>query len=636
MRELIGSYLTRDLSRRGLLESLVGLGFTAAAAESLIRPLDAAEAVGAADGPGFDKVSGTGGEAVVAQMKAAGVEYLFTNPGSFEVGLFDAFLGQPGMQLIVSLHEGLVVSTADGYHRMSGKPAFLNLHVIAGTAQAAGQMYNAARDGSALVVTAGLNDNEMWSDEGTLAPRPGYDQKDVNRQFTKISWEAREPRSLALMVRRAFKAATMAPGGPVYLAMAHHALEAKGVEQGILPGKRFIANARPRPARDAVEKAARMLVEARNPMLVAGDEVWKAGAQDDLIRLSEALGLPVSYLLQGYWNFPSRHPHYVGRFSMNSAVAKRGMDVVMSVGAPDFGGRVVPRAPEAPLDAKFVRMGMNTGNLGRNYPLDLALVGDVREGLRDLTDAVESLTTADRRAKIAKPRSERLAAMSQEVLRKAAAAAKANAGGSPVHADELGAALARNIDKHAVFVSENLTGKHGLLKLGHREDEVMWLANTGLGLGWGVGAAAGAKLAAPDRDVICSIGDGSVMYSSAGFWTQARYEIPVLTVVWNNRNYQTVRHAYHRYKGSMAESDRYTGMYLGDPDIDFVKLAESQGVSGERVESGADLDAAFQRGRRAIREGRPYILDVNVARYGGGAASTWHQKFSLANQGKPA
>ena len=636
MRELIGSYLTRDLSRRGLLESLVGLGFTAAAAESLIRPLDAAEAVGAADGAGFDKVSGTGGEAVVAQMKAAGVEYLFTNPGSFEVGLFDAFLGQPGMQLIVSLHEGLVVSTADGYHRMSGKPAFLNLHVIAGTAQAAGQMYNAARDGSALVVTAGLNDNEMWSDEGTLAPRPGYDQKDVNRQFTKISWEAREPRSLALMVRRAFKAATMAPGGPVYLAMAHHALEAKGVEQGILPGKRFIANARPRPARDAVEKAARMLVEARNPMLVAGDEVWKAGAQDDLIRLSEALGLPVSYLLQGYWNFPSRHPHYVGRFSMNSAVAKRGMDVVMSIGAPDFGGRVVPRAPEAPLDAKFVRMGMNTGNLGRNYPLDLALVGDVREGLRDLTDAVESLTTADRRAKIAKPRSERLAAMSQEVLRKAAAAAKANAGGSPVHADELGAALARNIDKHAVFVSENLTGKHGLLKLGHREDEVMWLANTGLGLGWGVGAAAGAKLAAPDRDVICSIGDGSVMYSSAGFWTQARYEIPVLTVVWNNRNYQTVRHAYHRYKGSMAESDRYTGMYLGDPDIDFVKLAESQGVSGERVESGADLDAAFQRGRRAIREGRPYILDVNVARYGGGAASTWHQKFSLANQGKPA
>ena len=636
MRELIGSYLTRDLSRRGLLESLVGLGFTAAAAESLIRPLDAAEAVGAADGAGFDKVSGTGGEAVVAQMKAAGVEYLFTNPGSFEVGLFDAFLGQPGMQLIVSLHEGLVVSTADGYHRMSGKPAFLNLHVIAGTAQAAGQMYNAARDGSALVVTAGLNDNEMWSDEGTLAPRPGYDQKDVNRQFTKISWEAREPRSLALMVRRAFKAATMAPGGPVYLAMAHHALEAKGVEQGILPGKRFIANARPRPARDAVEKAARMLVEARNPMLVAGDEVWKAGAQDDLIRLSEALGLPVSYLLQGYWNFPSRHPHYAGRFSMNSAVAKRGMDVVMSVGAPDFGGRVVPRAPEAPLDAKFVRMGMNTGNLGRNYPLDLALVGDVREGLRDLTDAVESLTTADRRAKIAKPRSERLAAMSQEVLRKAAAAAKANAGGSPVHADELGAALARNIDKHAVFVSENLTGKHGLLKLGHREDEVMWLANTGLGLGWGVGAAAGAKLAAPDRDVICSIGDGSVMYSSAGFWTQARYEIPVLTVVWNNRNYQTVRHAYHRYKGSMAESDRYTGMYLGDPDIDFVKLAESQGVSGERVESGADLDAAFQRGRRAIREGRPYILDVNVARYGGGAASTWHQKFSLAEQGKPA
>lgn len=635
MRDLIGSYLTQNLSRRGLFEQLVAFGLTAAAAESLIRPLDAAEAVGAGDDAGIGKVSGTGGDAVVAQMKAAGVKYLFTNPGSFEVGLFDAFHAQNDMQLIVSLHEGLVVSTADGYHRMSGNPAFVNLHVIAGTAQAAGQMYNASRDGSALVVTAGLNDNEMWSDEGTLAPRPGYDQKDVNQQFTKISWEAREPRSLALMVRRAFKAATMPPGGPVYLALAHHALEAKGVEQGILPGERFMANPRPRPSKDAVARAARLLVEARNPMLVAGDEVWKAGAQDDLIRLSEALGLPVSYIQQGYWNFPSHHPHYAGRFSMKSDIAKAGMDVILSIGSPDFGGRVVPQTPEAPLDAKFIRMGMNTGNIGRNYPTDQAMVCDVREGLRDLIDAVESMTTADRRAKIAKPRSANLAATSQEALRKTAEAARANSGQSPIHSDQLGAAMARGIDKHSIVVGENLTGKHGHLRMGHRDDEVMWLSNTGLGLGWGIGAATGAKLAAPDRDVICSIGDGSVMYSASGFWTQARYEVPVLTVVWNNRNYQTVRHAYHRYKGNMAGSDEYTGMYLGDPDIDFVKLADSQGVSGEQVNSSADLDAAFKRGRKAIRDGKPYVLDVNVARYGGGADSTWHQKFSLAKQGKP-
>jgi thiamine pyrophosphate-dependent acetolactate synthase large subunit-like protein len=162
----------------------------------------------------------------------------------------------------------------------------------------------------------------------------------------------------------------------------------------------------------------------------------------------------------------------------------------------------------------------------------------------------------------------------------------------------------------------------------------MWLGNTGAGLGWGIGAATGAKLAAPDRQVICSIGDGSVMYSASGFWTQARYNIPVLTVVWNNHNYQTVRHAYDGYKGKMHASGHYAGMYLGSPDIDFVKLAESQGVKGERVTAGADLDAAFKRGVDATRDGKPYLVEAVISRYGGGAESTWYEKFSLAEKRK--
>src|SRR4030095_11588059 len=128
----------------------------------------------------------------------AGSEYLFTNPGSFEVGLFDAQITS-GVPLIMGLHEGIVIAMADGYHSASMKSEFVNIHVVAGTAQATGQLYNASRDGSALVITAGLLDNEVWSDESILAPRPGYDQKEVTRQFTKISWEARQGASLPLM-----------------------------------------------------------------------------------------------------------------------------------------------------------------------------------------------------------------------------------------------------------------------------------------------------------------------------------------------------------------------------------------------------------------------------------------------------
>jgi len=211
---------------------------------------------------------------------------------------------------------------------------------------------------------------------------------------------------------------------------------------------------------------------------------------------------------------------------------------------------------------------------------------------------------------------------------------RGNIGLSPIHPDELGWAMEQELDPNAIIVSENLTGSNQFFSTGFRDDEKTWVGTSGYGLGWGIGAATGAKLAAPDRQVVCSIGDGSVMYSASGFWSQARYQVPVLTVVWNNRNYQTVRNAYVRYNGKMNAANRYTGIYLGDPDIDFVQLAGSQGVDGSRVENSADLLAGLGRGIAATRAGEPYLLEVVVDRKGDGADSDWHQKFSLAEQRK--
>src|SRR5207237_3311891 len=169
--------------------------------------------------------------------------------------------------------------------------------------------------------------------------------------------------------------------------------------------------------------------------------------------------------------------------------------------------------------------------------------------------------------------------------------------------NQLAIELDQALDPNAIIVSENYTGPHVLFKFGYRADEKMWISASGTGLGWGIGAAIGAKLAAPDRLVVCSIGDGAVMYSASGFWTMKRYDVPVLTIVWNNRNYQTVRQNFAIYSGRMKGTGKYPGMYIGDPDIDFVKLAESQGVRDERVTAGAGLGAALTRGTQATREG---------------------------------
>ncbi len=635
MRDLVRRYLGQGLSRRGFVQSLAGLGFSAAAAQAILAPLEASEKAAArTDAPGASTVEGTGGDLVVAQAKAAGADYLFTNPGSFEVGFFDAVTDSPGLQLIMGLHEGIVISMADGYHKTSGKPGFVNVHVIAGTAQAGGQIYNASRDGSALVITAGMNDNELWSDDITLGPRPGFDQKEVNRQFTKISWEARRADSLALMVRRAFKVAATEPGGPVYLAMASYALEAKGVKAQILPAERFMVRTRVRAEAAAVERAAKMLAEARRPLLVVGDEVWKSGAQADLVAFSEKFGLPVASGAQSYANFPAKHPHCVGGFGLNSELVKRGVDLLVLVGARDFGGRTIPEAPEAPSSARIIRMGIDTAAMSRNYATDLALVSDVKEGLADLRAAMEALLTKERITSQAASRAEEVRAITTAQRAKSEADARKNFGRRPMHPDELGAIMAHTIDKDAIVVTENLTGRYDAFPFGFRENEQTRIATTGNSLGWGIGASIGAKLAAPDRQVVCSIGDGSVMYSASGFWTQVRYGIPILTVVWNNYNYQTVRHAYYGYKGKMAATGHYSGMYLGDPEIDFVKLAESQGVSGEKATAAGQIEPALKRGIAATREGRPYVVEAVISRYGGGAESTWHQKFSLAERRK--
>ncbi len=646
MRDTTSRHFDSQSSHLEFGEGLSAHAFSATPAETILHPLETSEGEVRSSEDSSWMVEGSGGELVVAQARAAGVEYVFANPGSFESGLFDALTDVHAMHVILGLHEGIVLSMADGYHRVTGKPSFVNVHAVVGTAQMMGQLYNANWDGSALVVTAGLLDSETGSDEVLLAAPPGFSQKEIARPFTKMCWDAREPGILPLMVRRAFKVAMTEPSGPVYLAMKDSALESKGVRAMILPAERFLLGGRPRPAKAAVEEAARLLVESSRPLLVVGDDVWKAKAQPELLALSEQLGLPVADQVtaqaemvakglamdspfRAFHSFPVRHPHYLGNFRADSEWMERGVDLMVCIGCRDFGDRAVLQTNDVPSGARVVRIGMDTFAMGRNYPTDLALVGDIKEALNELLAAIGSFLTTERREAIAGKRSAEIAALTAGERASARTAAQMNFGQSPIHPDEISQIMSESLDHDAVIVCENPTATYKPFAFGFREDEQVYIGTAGASLGWGVGAATGAKLGAPDRQVVCFIGDGAVMYSAAGFWTQARYNIPVLTVVANNHNYQTVRFVYHSYKGRMAAKGHYAATYLGEPNIDFVALAESQGVSGEKVDHPRQLEPALQRGKAITSEGKPYLIEVATARYGPGAESMWHENLAI-------
>ena len=151
--------------------------------------------------------------------------------------------------------------------------------------------------------------------------------------------------------------------------MANYALETKGVKAQILPAERFLLRARVRPSASAVEEAARMLVESKRPMLVAGDEVWKGAAQAELLDFSEKFGLPVTFSGGAFRSFPVKHPHYLGGYDPQSDYVKRGVDLAIVIGAPDFGGRAMATTPIRsiePSGARIVRMGIDTAAMGRS------------------------------------------------------------------------------------------------------------------------------------------------------------------------------------------------------------------------------------------------------------------------------
>jgi benzoylformate decarboxylase len=550
------------------------------------------------------------------------VKYLFTNPGSYEVGFFDAFLDEP-IQLILCLHEGIVISAADGYAKVSREPAFVNVHVVA-TAQAAGQLYNAHVDQTPLVVTAGMRENESLTDDLILAARPGWDMKDIPRQFTKISWQSRDAKAFPAQIRRAFKVATTEPGGPVYLGLSEAAQAEKNITALIYDRENFIIPNNIPANPDQLKETAKAVLEAKSPILWLGDQVTKDGGCAEALELAELLSIPVcdQWGWGNFPNFPRKHPLFAGWYN------GKGRDLILAFGYNNnmLGAHRLGMNDDTPM----ICCSTYADSLGRVHPFNIAIVANTKLAFRGLIDTIKSMAPESRIKQIAVSRQ----GQEPNAGNKAARVKKENMGLSPIHPEELGLTMEEELDKTCIIVDENIRSAKHFYSLGPRENEKMLIQTRGWCLGWGVGAALGAKIAAPDRQVVLSIGDGSVMYSASGFWTMARYEIPVLAIVSNNHNYETVRQSYVDFNGRMKAANRFTGTVLDNPLIDFVGLAKAQGWDGIRVERAADLRPALRRGIEATRAGTPFLIDVEVARTGGGADSTWFQKFSLAQTRK--
>jgi len=634
MRELVARYLSQSISRRGFVKGLTGAGLTLAAAESVVQSLNSLAHAQASRPLTPDRVrlfQGTGAAAFAEQLIASGVKYVFGNSASEDAEFYDALVDRPQLKYILTPHEGPGAAMAAGYVKAAHEPVLVMQAGFVGLANAIGQMFNAFKEQTPLVFYS------YRTDQTRRSGRDGFEevanQEQVVAPLTKYSWLSRRSDMIPETVRRAFKAAWTPPYGPAY-ASWHADFNHENVRTEIIAQEKIDPRMRVRPNPREVERAAKLLVEAKNPLIIVGDEVYNAKAVDKAVKLAEILGTPVTQVRQIFANFPEAHPLWVGNVPggrIDTLTYPKNPDVVINVGNKLMHNSP---APIVPRTAKFIDLRIDSWSMGNVITTEVPLVADVAYGLEDLTAAVEASMTPALKAKTQQQTEETRKFTEQARILRAQISRNPDWNASPLLADRLTYEVAQFADKDAIVVHEaGSIGFHSFdfNPVGGRELFFYYGAH----LGSGVGTAAGVKLARPNQQVICLVGDGSFLFGPTALWNMARLELPVITVVYNNHAYSGPhsRAINNSPSGRMVQTGKFVHDYLGNPDMNMAQIATGFGVESEVVESPEKLKDALARARRFTQEGKPYLIDAQVRRTGVAWAETpWTPPIRIAQE----
>ncbi len=629
MKGIIKGYLDGKISRRRLLSGLGTMGVASVAAKSMASSLAAFQAPqpGARSGtdtpPWMKRVRGTGGKLLIEQLKQAGVRHMFIGCSAAGAPIFDALVDEPDFHIIQALQEGAVAAMADGYAKASGKTPFCFCSPR-GIPNFMTQMFNSHQDNIPMVVTA---DYPAIADLGEENADYTDHVDEITQPMTKWHWVVETTEKIPETTRRAMAFASTQPCGPVFLAFPRDTLSGSG-EAEVMDQSRFVIGpTRPDPV--AVEKAARLLIEARSPLLYVGDEITWDGAQKEVQELAELLALPVVQPAGSLgWSIPfaTRHPLFLGDYQKEWRF-QGPTDVLLNLGA-----KMPVRHGVAP-SVKVIQVRQDPVSLARLYPTEVPMVANLKLATADLLAAIRSLATAARLQQIRDSRYSKIKAFTTQLAEFQRALATQAAARPEVSLERTALDLEAVLDKESYFVGELNAArpieKSTLMNFGG--DDKRYLSNTGRALGWSLSASVGIKLAQPDRPVVAMMGDGAFLFGGPqGLWSMARYKASVTSIIWNNHSYDNERTGMYSKGGRQFEDGRDMVCYLGDPDISYTKMAAGLGVEGESVTDAAEFRPALERAKRANVEGRPYLVDLHAPRHGPGAASTWHPNYSIA------
>lgn len=554
-----------------------------------------------------------GHEAILRQFVADGLTYMFGNPGTVEQGFLDALERVPDLKYILTLQESIAVLCADGYARATKSPALVQIHSTPGLGNAIGNLYQAMRGQSPLVVIGGDAGIRYQAMDAQMAG----DLVAMAEPVTKWSAMVVDPSSLLRMVRRAIKIAATPPCGPVYLCVPQDILDAD-ISEGIYPT--HIPKLAGKASDQEVQSMVSLIEQSSNPIILAGDGVAWSNANASLIQLAEMIGARVYMADGGDINMPEDHPLYFGStghmFGEASLPITTDSDCIIAIGCyllPE----VFPNLADIfSPSAKVLHLDSNPFNIAKNHRVDLSLVGEIN-GL--ISQIVESLAQAseatlarfnETNVRNRKLKQQRVSIIEPIYGLKSDVSDDDYDGKTVFMASgEFCKELSLQLPEDAVIFDEALTNSPPISHYIPAQNlgDKYW--TRGGSLGTGFPGAIGIKLANRSREVIGFSGDGGSMYTIQTLWTAARHNIAAKFVVCQNRSYRLLQANIRQFwdERGISHHDYPLCFDLSNPEISFEDIAKSMGVQAERVWKPSQIKPAIARMLAATE---PYLINL--------------------------
>ena len=541
----------------------------------------------------------TGKRALMECLKAEGIVNVYGNPGTSEGPLMEEIINHKELRYLLTLQEGVATGMAEADARINNKASFLSLHIDSGLLNGFSLMNDAYTSGTPMVVVSATYDIRNLKNRNLV---------ELARPFTKWSAEVSLPDQVPAVMRKAFLEANTHPKGPVFVGFSSNALDGVA-DMEIYPHTTPIYGGLDI---QTIEKISSMILNSSKPVLILGDRVAEDNALDEAVKFAELEALPV-FIQGSNIPFPTDHSQMIGFHSIrdiNQRSILKDSDLIINVGADLFSDWFYEGDILLSKNNKLIHLDSKPNTEGNRQPSEITGLGNLKVIIAQINDSLERSGLKNK-----KDFTNRLTALekikkeNEEIYNENA---KKNWNNKLMSPDRAIFELSNAIPENTIVMNDGISHRPSIMHYLKFNKSDQMIAGRGGAIGWGVGATIGAKCAAPDKNVIGIIGDGSAMMTVQGYWTAANDNIPCIFIILNNQSYRILKVNIDYYRKAIRKEKEEAGLY---PYMDFplvlnhTEIAKSMGLDAVRID---DPNKIQEELNKAISSKKPRLIELMI------------------------